>query len=118
MASITGKTLLDLKKPRALARKKSLPISRWHAKNIGGGMNTKIAAMIMAMSLATSLGFSGGAQAKGCIKGAVTGGVAGLYAGHTWTGAAAGCIAGRHYYKQKRSQEQRQLTAPAPATGH
>ena len=74
-------------------------------------MNTKFAATIMAMSLAMSLGISGGAQAKGCIRGAIAGGIAGHYAGHhTWTGAAAGCIAGRHYYKQKRL-EQQQVTA-------
>jgi hypothetical protein len=80
-------------------------------------MNTKfVAALIVTISLATGLGFSGGAQAKGCIRGAIAGGIAGHYAGHhTWTGAAAGCIAGRHYYKQKRLQQQ-QVTAPAPVT--
>jgi hypothetical protein len=40
------------------------------------------------------------ADAKGCIKGAIVGGVAAHYAGrHTWLGAAAGCLAGRHFAK-------------------
>ena len=100
----------------ALARKKFLPIcGRGNAQHIGEGMNTKFAAFVMAMSLAMSLGISGEAQAKGCIRGAIAGGIAGHYAGHhTWTGAAAGCIAGRHYYKQKRLEQQQQVTAPAP----
>ena len=90
----------------SLARKKFLPICRGKAKHIGDGMNTKFAAIIVAMSLATSLGFLGAAQAKGCIKGAIAGGVAGHYAGHHgWTGAAAGCIAGRHMANQKARHE-------------
>ncbi len=82
-----------------------IPPHMWsrNAQHIGDGMNTKFAAFVIAMSLAMSLGISGGAQAKGCIRGAIAGGVAGHYAGrhHLVTGAAAGCIAARHYYKQE-----------------
>jgi len=78
-------------------------------------MKTKFAVALVAVALILSLGLAGAAQAKGCIRGAIAGGIAGHYAGHhTWTGAAAGCIAGRHYYKQKRL-EQQQVTAPTPA---
>ena len=44
--------------------------------------------------------------AKGCVRGAVAGGVVGHYAGHhAVIGAVGGCIAARHYYKQKARQQ-------------
>jgi uncharacterized protein YcfJ len=80
-------------------------------------MKTQFASALVAISLASSLGLSGAAQAKGCIRGAIAGGVAGHYAGHHGvTGAVAGCLAARHFYKQKAQQEtlrkQQQLNPP------
>ena len=45
-------------------------------------------------------------QAKGCLRGAAAGAVVGHYAGHhAVVGAVGGCIAARHYYKQKARQQ-------------
>ena len=74
----------------------------------------KIFAAAVAVSLAGSVGLASQAQAKGCIRGAVAGGVAGHAVHHTWTGAVAGRLAARHYYKQKRLREQQQMQG-APA---
>jgi len=75
-------------------------------------MNKAFAAAV-ALSLAAPLGFASPAQAKGCIRGAIAGGIAGHAVKHTWSGALAGCIAARHYYKQKRLQ-QGGYNRPAP----
>jgi hypothetical protein len=74
----------------------------------------KIFVAALAVSLAGSVGLAAQAQAKGCIRGAIAGGIAGHAVHHTWTGAAAGCLASRHYYKQKRLREQQQMQG-APA---
>jgi hypothetical protein len=74
-------------------------------------MNARLAIALVAFSLAAAPGATSPAQAKGCIRGAIAGGVAGHMVHHTWTGAAAGCLAARHYYKQKERQTQQ----PAPA---
>jgi hypothetical protein len=68
----------------------------------------KMFAAALAVSLGVScLGLASQAQAKGCIRGAIAGGVAGHYAGHhAVVGAIGGCIAARHYYKQKSLQQQ------------
>ena len=64
---------------------------------------------VVAAGTVALLAATGPATAKGCIKGAVAGGIAGHYAGHHgFLGAAAGCVAGRHYANQRRS---------APTTG-
>ena len=70
-------------------------------------MKTVFAAAV-AVSLASSVGFASQAQAKGCIRGAIAGGIAGHAVKHTWSGALAGCLAARHYYKQKRLQQLRE----------
>jgi len=51
---------------------------------------------LIAAGAVSLLAQSGPAPARGCIKGALVGGVAGHYAHHTFLGAAAGCVAGRH----------------------
>jgi hypothetical protein len=77
-------------------------------------MNRSFAVAVAAFALASSLGLSNAAQAKGCIRGAIAGGVAGHYAGHhAVVGAVGGCIAARHYYKQKAMQQQQIQPAPA-----
>jgi hypothetical protein len=51
------------------------------------------------------------ADAKGCIKGALIGGIAAHYASHHGvSGAAAGCVVGRHL--AKRQHAARQNSAP------
>ena len=58
------------------------------------------------------------ADAKGCIKGALVGGTAGHFAGHhTFLGAAAGCVIGRHEankHARERQPQQRRTTGQAP----
>jgi uncharacterized protein YcfJ len=52
-------------------------------------------------------------EAKGCVRGAVAGGVVGHYAGHhAVIGAVGGCVAARHYYKQKAAQQARARQQP------
>jgi hypothetical protein len=74
----------------------------------------KVFAAAVAVSLAASVGLASQAQAKGCIRGAIAGGIAGHAVHHTWTGAAAGCLAARHYYKEKRLREQQQMRQNGP----
>lgn len=58
---------------------------------------------LIAVVIVSALGLAAApAHAKGCVRGAVAGGVAGHYAGHHGVmGAAAGCVAGRAYYKHQ-----------------
>jgi hypothetical protein len=71
----------------------------------------RFAAALLAISLLSSVAAPTAAEAKGCIRGAIAGGVAGHMVHHTWTGAAAGCLAARHFYKEKARQSQH---APQP----
>lgn len=60
---------------------------------------TKMIMLSVTMAMAC---VTGQASAKGCIKGALVGGVGGhLAGGHKWTGAAAGCLVGRHLANKK-----------------
>jgi len=91
---------------RKRAKTSYIKAARNNAPNASGmGMNRFFAVAVI--SLAASVGLASQAQAKGCIRGAIAGGIAGHYAGHhAVAGAIGGCIAARHYYKQKRLQQQ------------
>ena len=65
---------------------------------------------LIAAGAVSLLAQTGPAPAKGCIKGALVGGVAGHYAHHTFLGAAAGCVAGRHLANRKPAQTSGQGT--------
>jgi len=58
----------------------------------------------LSLTLALSL-FAAPAFAKGCIKGAAVGGAVGHAGHHTYLGAAAGCVIGRHRAKVQERQK-------------
>ena len=61
---------------------------------------------LIAVGAVALLAQTGPAPAKGCIKGAIVGGVAGHYAvHHTFLGAAAGCVAGRHLANRRKAAQ-------------
>ena len=68
---------------------------------------------LIAAGAVSLLAQTGPAPAKGCIKGALVGGVAGHYAHHTFLGAAAGCVAGRHLANRHNAA---QTNGQAPQT--
>ena len=70
-----------------------------------------------ALSLAMIAAVPQQAQAAGCIKGALVGGAAGYAAGHTFLGAAAGCLTGRALAKRQaaeRARQQQEGARPLP----
>jgi hypothetical protein len=93
-----------------------IPLARSFARPLERGelmKRTKIGAALAICGVAALAAPS--AEAKGCIRGAVAGGVAGHMFHHGVIGAAAGCVAARHYYKEKALRQQQ--TAPSGPPG-